>query len=196
MYTIQEIYDASKLLYKECYDKVALISKFVSQSMAERGLQYDPKVLTGKFDIILQYSLLQIAVSDSKFDKNELYFIRDLTIQGDFVNYMNSISKSNVTWESMFNSDISLLQRVLGSTEKIIAGLSEEFIEIFAYADAVTTRQDHIAELEKKTGGIIYGLASMDGQITESELDKNIFILKVIAEIKDLKGQIEKKYNF
>jgi len=186
MADLQTVFDNCRVLYKKCYDNVKAMACDIASVMESQGKEWDPKITSGKFDIVLQYSLLQIAVADFDFDRNEMIFIRDLTEQGDFVNYINSIAKTNITWEGLYNSNINDIRKVLRNIEGLMAGLCEEFVNVFAICDKVT-EYDYVSDLERNIVLVIGGLAQMDGTITNSEIDQGCLIIGAINRIKELK---------
>ena len=190
---LQKVFDTCRQLYKDCFVTMDAMAKLVSQTMAKKNVQYDPRTFTGAYDILLQYSLLQVAVSDSSFDRNEVIFIRDLTVQGDFVNYMNAVTKTSVTWDTLYHENADQLKSVLRQIEPLFVMLSNEFIELYALTDAATPNKDYVAELEQKTAAIICGLAAIDGHISESELEFNPLIMNVIFKIEQRKKEYERQ---
>ena len=183
---LQKIFDGCRALYEQCYENVKEMSCSIAEIMESEGKRWDPKITTGKFDVVLQYSLLQIAVADFDLDKNEVVFIRDLTKQGDFVNYINAVANTKITWEGLYNSQINNLRSFLNDIEPVMEDLSNEFVNVFAVCDKAT-EYDFAADLEKNIVLIITGLAHMDGSISKSELKQSCVILGAVNRIKELK---------
>ncbi len=187
MSDLQSIFEVCREAYKKCYDNVKAMSCSIARIMEKKGIEWDPKITSGKFDIILQYSLLQIAAADYDFDRNEMIFIRDLTEQGDLVNYMNSITKPSITWEELYDCSVIEIRAALRRIEGIMVNLSDEFINVFAICD-VATEYNYLYDLEDNILLIIAGLAKMDGAITDSELNQGCLIIGAINKIKKLKS--------
>ena len=180
---LQEIYDFCKEKYNDCFAVVNGMACAVSELLAKKGESYDPKNVTLKFDLLLQYSLLQVAVADNDFDRNELIFIRDITNQGDLVDYLNAAFGENFKWEDYFQSDVQNLQQLLALLNDQMIQLSREFVTLFAFCDSML-QKDHTAELEQKVAEIIVGLCTMDNNVTEQEMNTEILFFKVIGAIK------------
>ncbi len=189
MNDLQNTFDACSALYKKCYDNVKAMACDIAAVLEEQGVDFDPKITTGKFDIVLQYSLLQIAVADFDFDVNEMIFIRDITEQGDFLNYVNSIAKTGITWNGLLNSSVNDIRKFLRDIEGEIEELSEEFVAVFATCDKVTREYNYVADLEKYIVSILAGLMTMDGNITKNEASTSTVIGRAINKIKQLKKQ-------
>ena len=186
MASLQEVFDGCRVLYQKCFNNVKAMSCEIAAYMESKGEPWDPKVTAGKFDIVLQYSLLQIAASDFDLDKNELIFIRDLTEQGDFVNYINSIAHTQITWEGIFDSSITEFRKFLRGVENLIENLSMEFVNVFAICDKVT-EYNYVADLEKNIALIFAGLMTMDECLSNSELEQDTVMNRAINKIKELK---------
>ena len=184
---LQQIFDSCRALYKKAYANVKAMAEDVAAVLKEQGKKFDPRITTGKFDVILQYSLLQVAVSDNDLDRNELIFIRDLTDQGDFVNYINSLAKTSITWEKLYNSNISDVQKVLNSVEPVMVELSKEFVVVFTLCD-LSTEHDFLDDFKKAITALILGLSVMDGDPNSEDLNESILIVGVLNAIQEIKN--------
>lgn len=188
MYNSQKTFEACCTLYKRCINNIREMSNVVASYMKREGLDWDPNMPCVKFDIALQYSLLQIASSDLKLDKNEIIFIRDIAEEGDFLNFLNNYGDGSITWESLFSLNIFTLRKFLREIEGIIRKMSEEFVGVFALCDKLT-EYDFVADLEKDLMGIVAGLITIDGAVDRSEMDEKCLILGTIGRIKKIKNE-------
>lgn len=187
MADLQKIYDGCKKIYDNCYHMIEIMSSGIKTFMDSKGVtDYNPDVTLIKFDLLLQYSLLQIATADYEIDRNELIFIRDLTKKGDLVNYLNTLSDSQISWDDIYQGDIFDLREILDSIKDKIKKLSEEFVVVFATCD-LATEHNYLADLTRNINCIIVGLAAMDGEITSTEMNSDCLILKALDEIKKIK---------
>ena len=114
MADLQKIYDGCKKIYDDCYHMIEIMSSGIKTFMDSKGVtDYNPDVTLIKFDLLLQYSLLQIATADYEIDRNELIFIRDLTEKGDLVNYLNSLGGAQITWDMIYRVDVFEIRKLL-----------------------------------------------------------------------------------
>lgn len=188
MTDLQKIYDGCKKIYNNCYDMIEGMSFDTKRYLDSQGTtDYNPEEILIKFDIILQYSLLQIATADYEIDRNELIFIRDLTEKGDLVNYLNSLGGTPISWDTIYHADVLEIRKFLESLKKRIADLSQEFIFVFTTCDLDTPQHDYLSDLTADVLCIIDGLASMDGKIERSEEMADCFVLHVLKVIEKLK---------
>lgn len=190
MTDLEKIFNGCKKIYDNCYDMVEVMSSSIKTFMALKGVtDYNPEVTLIKFDVLLQYSLLQIATADYEIDRNELIFIRDLTKKGDLVNYLNSLGGDQITWDTIYRSDVLEIRKLLDLLKKEIVKLSKEFIMVFATCDLATPQHDYLSDLSENIICIIVGLTSMDGKVESSETGADCLILHTLNEIKKIKCQ-------
>lgn len=188
MYDLQKIFDDCCAVYERCMNNIREMSYDVANYMEKEGVDWDPNITCAKFDIALQYSLLQIASSDLKLDENELIFVRDIAEEGDFLAYINSIGNTNITWESLFSSNIFTIRKLLRGLEGAMGELSEEFVRVFAVCDKAT-EYDFVADLERDLLAIVAGLINIDGTVSRSEMNEKCLILGTIDRIKKIKNE-------
>lgn len=188
MKDLQKIYDSCIRFYDNCYDIVDRMSAGIKKIMESEGVNYNQEITLIQFDILLQYSLLQIASVDYEIDRNELIFIRDLTRKGDLVNYLNTLSDSQISWDDIYQGDIFALRGILDSIEHKIKKLSEDFVIVFATCD-LATEHNYLDDLTANISCILLGLASMDGEITSTEMNSNCLIINALDQIKKIKCQ-------
>ena len=188
----QTIFNNCRGIYEDAYDLVKQMACAVGKTLEKEGKDFDPRITTGKFDIVLQYSLLQVAVSDFDLDVNEVIFIKDLTKQGDIVSYLNAIEKDAKypSWDELYNSGAKNVRKWLRDIESDMKQLSEEFVTVFALCDAIT-EYDYLSDILKQIAAIILGLAMMDGDPGSEDLKENILILEALNEIAERKKNIK-----
>ena len=185
MADLQKIYDGCKKIYDNCYHMIEIMSSGIKTFMDSKGVtDYNPEVTLIKFDLLLQYSLLQIATADYEIDRNKLIFIRDLTEKGDLVNYLNSLGGAQITWDMIYRADVFEIRKLLDLLRDEIVKLSKEFVMVFSTCDLVTPQHDYISDLAADVLCVIVGLTSMDGKIESSERRADCLILHTLNEIK------------
>lgn len=188
MADLQKIYDGCKKNYDNCFRMIQIMSSGIKTFMYSKGVtDYHPETTLMKFDILLQYSLLQIATADYEMDRNELIFIRDLTKAADIVDYLNSFGGAQITWDMIYRADIFEIRKLLDLLRDEIVRLSKEFVMVFSTCDLVTPQHDYLSDLTENILCIIVGLTSMDGKVESSETNADCLILHALDEIKKIK---------
>ena len=95
MADLQRIFDSCKKEYDECYAVIAGMGDWLSERLDNgKKNRFRSNVLCKNFDIVLQLSLLQIAVADHDLDSKEVVFIRDLTLDGDLLSILILLQKA------------------------------------------------------------------------------------------------------
>ena len=187
MASIIEIYEECKANYEKLYKNIRGLA-IVYEALNKDSFSADNCMI--EFDIVLQYSLLQIACADMNFSSDEMEFIRRLTKSGDFVEFMNKQYDTDVTWEDLVEGSVETLRKVLKLHEDNIGELAVNFGGIFAAFDSMT-KTNYIDEFEEDVCKIILGVASMDGEVTQDELDQDCLMLKLINFIRETKEEMK-----
>lgn len=177
------IFDTAKLAYRDSVHDLTVMSATMGTLVKQNGGQFDTRYILERFDILLQYSLLQIAVADSKLISNELAFIKELAEHGDFCDYLKSIGYSNASWASIYNTDQSMIREILEQSREDMIKMSTDYIMLFSAFDAAS-EYDYLADLSRNVAIIISATCQADGIAQSSELDNGCLILNVIEAIR------------
>jgi len=188
---LQTVFDNCKNEYDYIFNMIELMAKKINIQVDSNT---NPEDITTYFDLILQFSLLQIAVADQDLDSNEIIFIRDLTKKGDFVEFINvSVGGNQFSWDRLYNGGADLLKEFLTGIESTMKDMSKKFVAVFAACDAMVPSYNYVEIFTSTIGKIFDGLCLMDGQRTASELKSTPLIIDVIDMIENLKKMFEKK---
>lgn len=184
---IAQLFKKSEALYTDIVNDISKMADATAVYMHEKGKPFDPELTVAKFDLVLQYSLLQAACSDNVLSKNEIKFIRDLTEYADFCDFVSSLEEKykTVSWDDLLYFDIAEITALLSDTEDEIRAVSEEVVSVFAAADKAD-KTDHLSALSDNVFGIVSGLAFADGDEDSEDFRQNILIFECIDKIADL----------
>ena len=180
----KQIFDKSEALYLNIIKDISHMAETVADSMKKAGKPFDPELTVMKFDIVFQYSLLQVACSDNELAKNETAFIRDLTEYADFCDFLSADNGEykDVTWEKLMSFNANEAEDLLDIVEDRVRSVSEEVINVFAICDKAT-KHDYLSDLSDNVFGVISGLALADGDEDSEDLKKNILIFECLDKI-------------
>ena len=191
MADLQAIFDKCKLAYKVTCADISAMGDWLSERLDNgKKERFNSKLLCKNFDIILQFSLLQIAVADNDLDSKEVVFIRDLTINGDLIEYLNSLVENKIDWETVYNADVFELKGLLKDIEPLMESLSNDLATAFAICDASTVH-NYVSDLKTSIMTIINGLGKMDGDFSYLEQHADCLIVRVISEIENKKEKLK-----
>lgn len=185
MRDFNEVFGTCRALYDDSYNVIRAMAKSMAAIYESHGKPYEPENLITKFELIMQYSLFQVAVNDRSFDRTELVFIHGITKKADLVGYLNFVYHYTLTWEDFIEDNAVNLKGRLENLYPQMFEVSREFISVFSFFDH-HVEDDLLSELEQNVAAIIFGLSAMDGYVSNAELDKPILILDVIEKIREL----------
>ena len=184
----QKVFQICKIYYQQAYDNIMSMATIASMDKINN---VNPKTVTLSFDLVMQFSLLQIAAADLNFDREEMKFIRGLTHHDSLVDIINKTGNTKITWEDLLKLDTKDLRELLRRYEPEFVKVSKEFTNIFAFFDASTPKHNYTEDFKRQVNQIIDGLASIDGEVDESELRKSCVMRKALANIEKMKKKME-----
>ena len=191
MADLQAIFDKCKLAYKGTCVDISMMGHWLSERLDNgKKERFNSKLLCKNFDIILQFSLLQIAVADNDLDPKEVVFIRDLTINGDLIEYLNSLVEYKISWNTIYNTDVIELKGLLRDIEPLIESLSNDLATAFAICDASTVH-NYVSDLKTSIIVIVNGLGKMDGDFSYLEQHADCLVIRLASEIERRKQKLK-----
>ena len=151
----------------------------------------EPRAFQIKFDLLLQHSLINIAISDEDMFSDELVLIHDITDIGDIVLFFRDVYKSEITWEQLYKMNPSEVAKMLKEQEENMSYLGDDFVKVVSIVDAVVTDYDIAQMLFHEISNLVKILMVLDGDVKE-DLDKvnNSFILHLFNEVASRREKI------
>ena len=162
--------------------------KFVEE---KNGNTFDVRVALNRFDVLLQHSMLQVALEDGYLHVEEVKLIRDLSKYCDFCGYLNQRGYKNVTWQMVLNTDEDTLKSILLEYNNDIDDLSKEFVAVFAIFDKAITEHNFIDLLKKQVNLILCAVVAADDDINREEIGDDCLILNALLAIEKLVNQTD-----
>ena len=179
------IFELAQAAYADSVNDVKNMAQLIEKVLKSAGQKYDYKITLQQFDILLQYSLLQIAVADNDIDKNEIAFIRELTTYGDLCNYLSITSGNKIEWDTILYASESVVKSLLNTLETPIKRLADEFMAMFVAVDKAV-EYDFLGDLKNNVTAIILAACRAEGEARREELTQSCMIIYVINEIERL----------
>ncbi len=194
MADLQAIFDSCREAYKESYFNISVMGDWLNERLDNgKKERFNSELLCKNFDIVLQFSLLQIAVADYELDSKELIFIRDLTIKGDLIEYLNSLVEYKISWNTIYNTDVIELKGLLRDIEPLIESLSNDLATAFAICDASTVH-NYVSDLKTSIIVIVNGLGKMDGDFSYLEQHADCLVIRLASEIERRKQKLKREF--
>lgn len=183
------IYDAAKLAYKDCINDLTVMGKATEQVMAKHGKTFNTRILLNQFDILLQYSLLQIALADGHLAGEELSFIMELVEYCDFPEFLKTQGYKNATWQVIYNTQEQKLNSIVAEAEDDVVKMSADFVNIFSAFDTAAD-YDYFEDLKRNISIIIAATCQSDGEMKDSEIEQGCLIFGIMSVISQRIGNI------
>ena len=186
----KNVFEEAAKAYVEVMNTATEMFKFHQQSMANEGKNFDVRVGLNQLDVIIQYSMLQVALNDGNLDENEVGFIKSMSQFCDFCDYLNQTGYRGVTWDVIFNTDENSLKEVLEESRKSVISLSEDFVRVFSLIDAMT-EHNYLDDLYKNFCAIIAGIMQADGKAYKEEVSNGCLLVDLINVVNEQKQDFE-----
>lgn len=169
---------------------MGLITETVSES---KGQKFDSSLLLEQFDIMLQYSMLQLALADGRLSLGELQFIKDLTEKGDLCEFLKEEGYSNATWYSIYSMDETRISKILKDCKSDMKKVSHDFTVMFS-SFSLNKGAEYLTSLKNNIADVLIAIISADGRRDEKEADQinDCLIVDVVCEIETIVGQLRK----
>ena len=134
------------------------------------------------FDVLLQFSLLQVAINDDEFNNDECEFITSICQYGDLITFMNNSYLLNYTWKDFLvfpvNQTKTIMDIVSGGISVINKGLREILIT------AASKDKDLVSNLRDNIYIILNELSLIDGrEFSEFDMKDGCLILDFLLDI-------------
>ena len=186
----KNLFEEAAKAYVAVMNTATEMFQFHQQSMANEGKNFDVRVGLNQLDVIIQYSMLQVALNDGNLDENEVGFIKSMSQFCDFCDYLNQAGYRGVTWDVIFNTDENSLKEVLEESKKSVISLSEDFVRIFSLIDAMT-EHNYLDDLYKNFCAIIAGIMQADGKAYKEEVSNGCLLVDLINVVNEQKQNFE-----
>lgn len=186
----KNVFEEAAKAYVAVMNTATEMFKFHQQSMANDGKNFDVRVGLNQLDVIIQYSMLQVALNDCNLDENEVNFIKSMSQFCDFCDYLNQAGYQGVTWDVIFNTDENSLKEVLEESKESVISLSEDFVKVFSLIDAMT-EHNYLDDLYKNFCAIISGVMNADGKTYKEEVTNGCLLVDLLNAVDAKKKDFE-----
>ena len=162
----QDLFNVAIINYQKARQLVAKMNDVVGAARPD----FNPKAGYLKLDIIVQYTLLEVALADGKFSPIEGEFIDKITDTFDVINLFDNVPRG-MNWQWFANNrSFSDIKNTIGNLRKMAQEHMEDFASLFAIVDAAYPDYDILGELLEYLGLIAGAFTRIDGSHDESEV--------------------------
>ncbi len=161
----QKLFDDAVKYYNATISAINVMSEAVQKAMP----QFTPEVARCQFDIILQYTLLKVAVADGKFEPVEGEFIDKITDSFDIIRLFEDVP-AGMNWQWLANNaPISDIAKIIDQAGELAKQHMEAFAQVFAVLDACSEKVDELSLVCEGLMMIAACFSFLDGKGADSE---------------------------
>lgn len=190
----ENVFEKAAQAYVDVMNTATEMFKVHQESLKNQGKQFNIRVALNQLDVIIQYSMLQIALNDGNLDENEIKFIESMSQYCNFCDYLNQRGYQGVTWEVIFNTDENSLKQVLEESKNDVISLSEDFVSVFSIIDAMT-EHNYLDDLYQSFCSIIAAVMQADGKNYREEVEGGCLLIDLLNVVDAKKHEVEESIN-
>lgn len=155
----------------------------VEQIYRKNGLQKCNSEAS-RFEVLLQYSMLQIAKSDRDFDKKEAELIAGFALRDSLFNYMKSANSGIDSWEDLYRAPSEKQKKVLQSLSynMEINKIKNKFAKAVGRTDDPDEADKYLDSINQNWLTILNSVISADGVRSKQETGAGCLIADVLDD--------------
>ncbi len=134
--------------------------------------KFEPKAGLVRFDVLLQYSMMQVALFDNQLDVEELKLISNLAKYANFCDYLIAKGYKNVSWDNLLRCNPQELKKIIQQYASDMVSLNQEFVYIFSAIDVAVKESDLLKQFTNDILFILHSVAVSDERYAEDEVYK------------------------
>lgn len=169
----QELFDQATRAYQNSIDMIRKMDEAFQNAAFKNdpGKRYDTRITLAQFDMILQATLLSMALSDGNFDRLEQQFVDKITDYGDLLTYIKQDSQGrlDLTWSQVASLREDTQTSLVQALPAILDQLCDSFVKPLALVDKVVDDVDFLQQLERNIAEICVCLSFVDGSSDKVE---------------------------
>mgnify|MGYP004589089767 CR=1 FL=1 len=132
--TFALIYQNYVAFLDQCKEMAESLNEYLQeQEMGELDM---PKAMKD-LDVILQHSLLEIAIADGSFSAEEAYFLRSFADYYPFTDYLKENVALEISWDDLFASGVGV-KVILNSVRDEVLKMADSVSKVLGVVSAVT----------------------------------------------------------
>lgn len=181
-------------MYAEAVSEVESLGGAFEKEMQTFKKDFSKEYFCWMFEIMLQYSLLEIAWVDGKVDPREILITNKITKYADFLSLVNSMLKTDYHWEDLIEADPEEVRKMLESVKKFLVPMQSDFVTQFAVFDKNSVG-DSLDKVVKGVTALFVMFMNIDEDSTDEEKEavKETFMIETLMLIHFVMNDKEKK---
>ena len=164
--------------YRKAFDTLRSVYR-LSTTPSKRP----PSAYLADFDILLQYSMLEVAFNDGEFERPEMALIRDISEYEDFCDYASQKCNTSITWDALFSLSLRDFKDLKKGLYSDIEQKEESLLQLFVSVPDLSTIENLLPNLRYSIMGILETVARADGEFDNYEISAGATAVALIDQI-------------
>ncbi len=164
--------------YDAAFKEVEFLAERFELQMQKKDKIFSKSYFCWMFEIMLQYSMIELSVVDGNVSKEELAFIREITRYADVVEMSDQVFNVRFEWGDFIGAKVSDIEIWLSNMRKVLLPLQKEFAGGFAAFDRLTKGDSVAVVLEGIYAAMtLFSMADEDeGGVEKAAYDKTFIV--------------------
>ena len=167
------MFDQATIAYQNSIDMIRKMDEAFQNAAFKNDpcKRYDTRITLAQFDMILQATLLSMALSDGNFDRLEQQFVDKITDYGDLLTYIKQDSQGrlDLTWSQVASLREETQASLVQALPAILDKLCDSFVKPLALVDKVVDDVDVLQHVELNFAEICVCLCFVVGSCEKVE---------------------------
>ena len=138
------------------------------------------------FDVLIQYSLFELALADGNLDPNEVAYMKDTCKYMPFPDFFRYYGINDITWDKLVGLGETDLAEILDKVLSDVVDITKDFINSFALYDFMNEEKDYTRVLANSINAICCGLLAADGEVKDEEQKRKCLALDALEAIQTI----------
>lgn len=184
----QEIFERAAIAYENTTEFLEKAVFPFRKAFEEKhgNNKYSIKGGLNSFDILIQYSLFELALADGNLDSNEVEYMKDTCKYLQFPDFFHYYGINDITWEKLVSLGEADLKEILDKVLSDVVDLTKDFINSFALYDFMNEEKDFTHVLANSINAICCGLLAADGEVKNEEQQTKCLALDALEAIQTI----------
>lgn len=171
--------------YDAAFKEVEFLAERFELKMQKKDKIFSKSYFCWMFEIMLQYSMIELSVVDGNVSKEEIAFIREITRYADIVEMSDQVFNAKFEWGDFVGAKRSDVELWLSNMRQVLLNLQKEFAGGFAAFDRLTKGDSVSVVLEGINAAFtMFSATDEDEEGKEKAVYDKTFIVQTMQYVK------------
>lgn len=154
--------------------------------------KYKGELCLNALDLLLQYSFVEVALSDGVMEFSEISIIEEICPHNNLIEFISRGIGEKFTWGSFQSLTEEQTANLMKQLRKPVFEIAKDFMDSFTMFDVATCEKDYLAYFEKCVVAFLTALIMGDGKVYDEEYC-NCMLIHVLECIRKGKESLLKE---